>query len=67
MLVDQEEMLVFPEKAAITTLRLDMILLSKSSKNILIAELTAPWEDRLVISYQLKKARDQNITDSTLH
>lgn len=66
MLVDQKERLVFPEETAITALRLDMIHLSKSSKNILIAELTAPCEDRLGISYMLKKAKDQSMIGGTL-
>lgn len=64
--MDQKERLVFPEETAITTLRLDMILLSKSSKNILIAELIAPCDDRLAISCQLKKAKDQSMIDGTL-
>lgn len=51
---------------AVTSLRPDMTLASKSTKTILIAELTVPWEDRLAISHQLKKAKCQNLIDEPL-
>lgn len=43
-----------------------MILLSRSKKTTLIAELTVPWEDRLTISHQLKKAKYQDLSDEAL-
>lgn len=32
----------------------------------LIVELTVPWEDRLAISHQLKKAKYQDLIDEAL-
>ncbi|XP_077352497.1 uncharacterized protein prkg2l isoform X1 [Festucalex cinctus] len=61
--VDLKKKLVFPQEVVATTLRPDMILLSRSSKSIILAELTVPWEDRLAISHQAKKAKYQDIVD----
>ena len=61
--VDLRKKLVFPEEVAVTRLRPDMVLLSRSSKSILIVELTVPWEERLDISHQLKKAKYQDLVD----
>ena len=66
MQVDLKRKLVFPEEVAVTSLRPDMILLSRSTKTILVVELTVPWEDRLAISHQLKKAKYQDLIDEAL-
>ena len=63
MQVDLTKKLVFPEAVASTSLRPDMVLLSKDTKSILIVELTVPWEERLDISHQLKKAKYQDLVD----
>ncbi len=64
--MDLKKKLICPEELAITTLGPNMILLPRSSKNILIAELTVPCEDRLAISRQLQKARYQDLIDEAL-
>ena len=61
--VDLKRKLIFPEEVAVTSLRPDMVLLSRSTKTILVVELTVPWEDRLAISHQLKKAKYQDLID----
>lgn len=66
MQVDLKKKLVFPQEVAVTSLRPDMVLLSRSTKTILVAELTVPWEDRLAISHQLKKAKYQDLIDEAL-
>lgn len=43
--VDQGKQLKFPETVATTTLRPDMVLISEASKQVIILELTVPWED----------------------
>ncbi len=63
MQVDLKKKLVFPEEVATTTLRQDMVLLSRSTKTIIVVELTVPWEDRLAISHELKKAKYQDLID----
>lgn len=66
MQVDLKRRLIFPEEVAVTSLRPDIILTSKSTKTILIAELTVPWEDRLATSHRLKKAKYQDLIDEAL-
>lgn len=61
--VDLKRRLVFPQEVVATTLRPDMILLSRSSRTIILAELTVPWEDRLTISHQMKKAKYQDLVE----
>lgn len=43
-----------------------MVLISWSAITIIIAELTAPWEERLVSSHQLKKAKYQDLVDEAV-
>lgn len=63
MRVDLKKKLVFPQDVAVTSLRPDMVLLSRSTKTIIVAELTVPWEERLDTSHQLKKAKYQDLID----
>ncbi len=64
--VDLKRKLVFPQDVAVTSLRPDMVLLSRSTKTIISAELTVPWEERLATSHQLKKAMYQNLVDEAV-
>ncbi len=61
--VDLRKKLVFPQDVAVTTLRPDMVMLSRSTKTIYIVELTVPWEDRLEISHKLKATKYQDLVD----
>lgn len=61
--VDLKKRLIFPQDVAVSPLRPDMVLLSRSTKTIIIAELTVPWEERLDVSHQLKKAKYQDLVD----
>ena len=47
LLVDLEKQLKFPNDIAATTLRPDIVLVSDSTKQVVLLELTVPWEDRL--------------------
>lgn len=64
--VDLRKKLVFPQEVVATPLRPDIVLLSKSTKTIIIAELTVPWEERLATSHQLKKAKYQDLVDEAI-
>ncbi|TDH01092.1 hypothetical protein EPR50_G00176520 [Perca flavescens] len=66
MQVDLRSRLVFPQDIAATSLRPDLVLISRITKTILVAELTVPWEDRLAISHQIKKAKYQDLIDEAL-
>ncbi len=63
MQVDLKNKLVFPEEVAVTTIRPDMLLLYRSTKTIIVVELTVRWEGRLAISHELKKAKYQDLID----
>lgn len=43
--VDRGKQLKFPENVATSMLRPDMLLISEASKQIILLELTVPWED----------------------
>jgi len=58
--------LAFPQDIAVTSLCPDLVLISRSIKTILVAELTVEWEDRLAISHQIKKAKYRDLIDDAL-
>ncbi len=47
LLVDLEQQLKFPNRIVTTTFRPNVVLLSESTKQVVLLELTVPWEDRL--------------------
>ena len=53
--VDLDKQLKVPGEICITNLRPDMLLISKSTKQLGIIELTVPSEERVEISSELKK------------
>ena len=53
-MVDLEKQLKFPQHIVTTTLRPDVVLLSDSSKQVVLLELTVPWEDRLEEAFKRK-------------
>lgn len=61
--VDIGKKLVFPQDIVATNLRPDMLLVSKSNKTIIIMELTVPWEERMELSHQLKRAKYQDLVE----
>ncbi|CAJ1075238.1 LOW QUALITY PROTEIN: uncharacterized protein LOC109089580 [Xyrichtys novacula] len=57
LLVDLGRQLRFPDTIAVTSLRPDMVLVSASSKQVVLLELTVPWEDRVEEAQERKRAR----------
>ena len=55
--VDPGRQLKFPEHITSTTLRPDMALTSESSKQVVLVELTIPWEDWIEVAYEWKKEK----------
>ncbi|KAJ8004371.1 hypothetical protein DPEC_G00158500 [Dallia pectoralis] len=55
--VDLGKQLKFPGTAATTSLRPDMLLISETSKQIILLELTVPWEDRIEEANERKRAK----------
>ncbi|XP_064193957.1 uncharacterized protein LOC135256013 [Anguilla rostrata] len=57
LLVDLERQLKFPNHIAGTTLRPDIVLVSESTKQAVLLELTVPWEDRLEEAVERKLSK----------
>ncbi|XP_061093280.1 uncharacterized protein LOC133125737 [Conger conger] len=57
LLVDLERQLKFPSHIAATTLRPDIVLVSESTKQAVMLELTVPWEDRLEEAFERKLSK----------
>ncbi|XP_061902037.1 uncharacterized protein LOC133649222 [Entelurus aequoreus] len=57
LLVDLGRQLRFPDIIATTTLRPDMVLMSGTSKQVVLLELTVPWEDRMEEAQERKRAK----------
>ena len=61
MLVDLERQLRFPREIRSTELRPDIVIWSRRSKQVIIVELTVPWEDRVEEAYERKNAKYQDL------
>lgn len=61
--VDLQQQLKFPTEIVITTLRPDMILWSKSTRQVIMIELTVPWEENVQIAYERKRHKYQELSD----
>lgn len=55
--VDLHGQLKFPEYVAETTLRPDLVLISSSSKQVFLLELTVPWEDHMEEANERKRLK----------
>lgn len=56
--------LKFPVEVTHTNLRPDIVLWSKSPKQMIHVELTVPWEERIDEAYELKKPTYQELTET---
>ena len=54
LLVDLKTQLKFPQEIAATIKRPDIVLWSKATKQVVLIELTVPWEERIEEAYQRK-------------
>ena len=61
MRVDLESRLKIPEEIVVTSLRPDVIVISKTTKQLGIIELTVPTEERIEISGELKRLKYEEI------
>ncbi|XP_038131552.1 uncharacterized protein LOC119776958 [Cyprinodon tularosa] len=55
--VDIGRQLKFPEHIVRTLLRPDLVLTSDSTKQVVLLELTVPWEDRMEEAHERKRAK----------
>ncbi|KAK7919076.1 hypothetical protein WMY93_010360 [Mugilogobius chulae] len=64
LLVDLEKQLKFPSHITKTSLRPDIVLFSDSTKQVVMLELTVPWEDRLEEAFERKLTKYEQLTES---
>ena len=63
MKADLGKQLGFPEHIAETTLRPDIVLFSDSTKQVVLLELTVPWEERMEEANERKRAKYANLVE----
>ena len=61
MIVDLKKQLKFPEEILTTRLRPDIVLWSRSTKQVALIELTVPWEARMEDAHQRKLAKYEDL------
>jgi hypothetical protein len=63
MKADLGKQLRFPEHIVETTLRPDIVLFSDSTKQVVLLELTVPWEERMEEANERKRAKYANLVE----
>ena len=63
MRVDLDKQLKFPDHVTSTSLRPDIVLSSVSSRQVLLIELTVPWEDRIEEANERKRSKYQELVE----
>ena len=61
MRVDIGSKLVFPQKIVTTALRPDIVLWSERSRQVVMVELTVPWEERVEEAYHMKRNKYEEL------
>ncbi|RXN29637.1 reverse transcriptase [Labeo rohita] len=61
--VDLDKQLKIPSRITSTRLRPDMIIVSDSTKQLIILELTVPWEERMEEANERKRAKYQELVE----
>lgn len=59
--LDLGRQLKFPENIAVTTLRPDMVLVSETTRQVVLLELTVPWEERMEEAFERKRAKYEEL------
>ncbi|KAK0145691.1 hypothetical protein N1851_015413 [Merluccius polli] len=59
--VDLGRQLKVPHTIAVTTLRPDLVLLSESTRQVVLLELIVPWEDRMEEAFERKRAKYEEL------
>ena len=61
--VDLQRQLKFPAHVTTTSLRPDIVLSSVSASQVLLLELTVPWEERIEEAYERKRSKYQELVE----
>ena len=62
-MADLQTQLVFPPEIAVLRLRPDIVMWSGSTRNLIIIELTVPWEERMEEANERKREKYQDLVD----
>ena len=62
--MDLKWQLKFPNHIVATTLRPDIVLVSESTTQAVLLELTVPWEDRLEEAFERKLSKDAGLVSN---
>ena len=63
LMADLQTQLVFPPEITVTRLRPDIVMWSRSTRNLIIIELTVPWEERMEEVNERKREKYQDLVD----
>ena len=63
MVADLDRQLKFPGEIAATSRRPDVVLWSRSTKQVVLLELTVPWEERMEEAYERKLGKYQQLVE----
>ena len=66
MKVDLGNRLKFPEHITETTLRPDIVLWSNKTKQVLMYELTCPWEENIEVAHERKRSKYQELVETCI-
>jgi hypothetical protein len=61
--VDLGKQLKFPDEIANTALRPDVLLISRSSKQLVMIELTVPWEENVEEAHERKRGKYEELRE----
>ncbi|XP_078608663.1 uncharacterized protein LOC144880403 [Branchiostoma floridae x Branchiostoma japonicum] len=64
--VDLDRKLTFPEEITTTNLRPDIVIWSAKTRQVVILELTVPWEDRLEEAFERKAEKYSELKQSCM-
>ena len=62
-MADLQTQLVFPPEITVTRLRPDIVMWSRSTRNLFIIELTVTWEERMEEANERKREKYQDLVD----
>ena len=62
--VDLGSQLNFPQHVHKTTLRPDIILVPEATKNVVLLELTVPWEERMEEAFERKMEKYEDLVSN---
>ena len=57
MKIDLEKRVKIPPEISVTNMRPDVLIISESSKQMIMVELTVPHEERIEVSGELKRSK----------